>query len=57
MGRHRNDDEEQGGGIDPTRPNFNTIPNIQNQIRPIAGFDDTSDKEADLGEFANPRGR
>ena len=27
------------------------------QKRSIIGFNDTSDEEADLGEFANPRGR
>ena len=53
----RNDDEEHGGGIGPTRPTFNPIPNIRNQKRPTVGFDDTSDKETGLGEYANPRGR
>ena len=53
----KNDDEEHGGGIGPARPTFNPIPNIQNQRRPIVGFDDTSDEEADLGEYANPCGR
>ena len=37
----RNDNEEQGRGIDPSRPNFNHIPNIGNQRRPIVGFYDT----------------
>ena len=53
----RNDDKEQGGGIGPVRPTFNFIPNIRNQTMPVAGFDDTSDEEADLGEYANPCGR
>ena len=52
-----NDDEEQGGGIGPAIPIVNLIPNIRNQKRSIIGFNDTSDEEADLGEFANPRGR
>ena len=52
----RNDDEEHGGGIGPARPTFNPIPNIQNQ-RSIIGFHDTSNEEADLGEYANPLGR
>ena len=29
----------------------------KNQKRPVEGFDDTSDEEVDLGEYANPRGR
>ena len=45
---YRNDDEEQGKGIDPIRPNFNHIRNIRNKIRSIAGFYDTSDEEATL---------
>ena len=53
----KNDDKEQGEGIDLARPIFNPILNIQNQRRPITGFDDTSDEEADLGEFTNPCGR
>ena len=44
-------------GIGPTRPTFDPIPNIQNQRRPVAGFDDTSSEEADLGEYANSHGR
>ena len=54
---HRNDDEEQGRGIDTTRPIFNHIPKIRNQRRLIVRFDDTSNENADFGEFANPRGR
>ena len=54
---HRNDDKEQGGGIGPTKPTFNHIPKIQNQRRPTIGFDDTSDEDANFGEFAIPCGR
>ena len=54
---HRNDDKEHGGGISPDRPTFNLIPNIRNQRRPVAGFNDTSDEEDDLGEYANLCGR
>ena len=53
----RNNDEEQGGGIGPARPIFNHSPKIRNQRSPTIGFDDTSDEEADFGEFANPRGK
>ena len=53
----RNDDEEQDGRICLARPNFNHIPNILNQRRPIAGFYDTSDEEPYFGEFVNPCGR
>ena len=49
-----NDDEEHGGGIGSARSTFNLIPNIRNQRRSTKGFDDTSDEEADLGEYANP---
>ena len=35
---NRNDDEKRGRGIDPARPNFNHIPKIQNERRPITGF-------------------
>ena len=52
-----NDNEEQGGRIGPARPTCNHIPKIQNQRRPIVGFDDTLDEDADFGEFANPHGR
>ena len=44
-----NDDEKQGGGIDPVRPFFNPIPNIRNQRRLVAGFDDTLVEDANLG--------
>ena len=30
---------------------------MRNQRRSTVGFDDTSDEEAELGEFANPHGR
>ena len=53
---HRNDDKEQGGGIGLDRPTFNHIPEIRIQRRPIVGFDDTSNEDADFGEFVNPRG-
>ena len=53
----RNDDEKQGGGIGSAKLNFNHIPNIRNQRRPTAEFDDTSDEETDFGQFANSRGR
>ena len=53
----RNDDEDQVREIDPARPIFNLIPYIQNQRRLVVGFDDTSDKEVDFGEFANLHGR
>ena len=52
-----NDDEEHGGGNCPARPTFNPIPNIRNQRRLVLGFDDTSNEEADLDEYANPRAR
>ena len=49
---HRNDDEEQGGGIGPSRPTFNHIPKIRNRKRlTTVGFDDASDEDADFGEF------
>ena len=51
------DDEKQGKEIGPSRPTFNHIPKIQNQIRPTVLFDDTSNKDADFGEFANQHGR
>ena len=53
---HRNDNEEQGGGIGRTRPTFNYIPKIRNQKRPIVGFDNTLDEDADFGGFENPCG-
>ena len=49
-----NDDGEHGRGIGPARPTFNPIRNIRNQRRLVAGFNDTSDEEANLGEYANP---
>ena len=52
-----NDDEEHGEGIDPARPTFNHIPNIQNQRSLFAEFDDTLHEEVYLGEYVNPRGR
>ena len=52
-----NDDEEHGERIGPARPTYNPISNIRNQSRSIAGFDDTSNEKADLGEYENPRGR
>ena len=52
----RYDDEEHGGGIGPASPTFNLIPNIRNQRRPTTRFDDNSNEEADLGEYANPHG-
>ena len=55
--RNENNDEEQGGGVGPARPIVNPIPNLQNQRRLAAGFDDTSDEEADFGEIALPHGR
>ena len=54
---NRNGDEKQGRGIGPAIPNFNHIPNIRNQRRPITRFYDTSYEEAYFGEFANPCGR
>ena len=54
---HRNDDEEHGRGIGSARPTFKPIPNIRNQRRPVVGFDETLDEEANLGEYENPRGR
>ena len=54
---HRNDNEEQGGGIGPARPTFSHILKIRNQRKPIVGFDDTLDENADFGEFENPRGK
>ena len=53
----RNDEEEQGEGIGPARPNFNHIPNLRNQKRATIRFDDTLDEETDFGEFVNPRCR
>ena len=53
----RNDDKEQSGGSGPARPSFNHIPKIRNQRRPTIGFDDTSDEDANFGEFVKPRGR
>ena len=53
----KNVDEERGGVIGLVRPIFNPIPNIRNQRRLIVGFDDTSNEEADFGEFINPCGR
>ena len=53
----KNDDEEQGKGFGPTKRICNHIPNIRNQRRPIVGFCDTSDEEANFDEFANPCGR
>ena len=53
----KNDDEKQGGGIGVARPTFNHIPKIRNRRRLTIGFDDTSDEDADFGEFANPRVR
>ena len=55
--RNGNNDEQQGGGVGPARPIVNLIPNLQNQRRPAAGFDDTSDEKADFGEIALPHGR
>ena len=54
---HKNDNEEQGGGIGPARPTFNHIPKIRNQKRPIVEFESTLDEDADCVEFANPRDR
>ena len=52
-----NDDEEQSEVIGLTRTIFNLIPNIRNQRRPFARFNDTLDKETDLDEIANPCGK
>ena len=52
-----NNDEEQGEGVGSARPIINPIPNLQNQRRPAAGFDDTSYEEADFSEIALPHGR
>ena len=55
--RNWNNNEKQGRGVGPARPIVNPIPNLQNQKRSAAGFDDTSDEEADFGEIALPYGR
>ena len=49
----RNIDEEQGGGIGSARQIFNHSLKIQNERSQIIRFDDTSDEEADFGEFVH----
>ena len=54
---HRNNDEDQDRGISPSIPIFNHNLKISNQRSPTVGSDDTSDEEADFGEFVNPLGK